>query len=125
MRKPRHQILVVDDNREFCQLMRDFLTRINYDIIVFNSVEEAVTSLKSRQHRQVDLIITELHFRRTTPAEALSLLQPFGVPIIVVTSLDGRPGSANEHGVAGYLVKPFPLSEIAALVDGELKKVKK
>jgi DNA-binding NtrC family response regulator len=120
MSEGRHQILVVDDNHEFCMLMRDYLSHLNYNVIYFTSATEALDCLKSPDKRPIDLILTELHLRGMEPADFLSVLQGFGIPVIVVTSFDAGATEAKKRGVAGFLVKPFPLMEIATLVEKAL-----
>lgn len=108
-------ILVVEDQEDNRQIMRDLLTSANYETI------EAVTGAEGVRFAETynpDLILMDIQLpdfdgyeatRRIKAVEALG-----SIPIIAVTSyaLSGDDVKAYEAGCDAYVSKPFSPREL-------------
>ena len=104
------RILVVEDQEDNRQILRDLLATAGYDMIEAEDGMQAVAA--ASEHRPdlilMDIQLPELHgyeaTRRIKANPALS-----AIPIIVVTSyaLSGDEDKAREAGCNAYVAKPY------------------
>ncbi len=124
MLKPDQQnwnLLVVDDEPEFCQLIIDFLEDSSFfqSIVMANTILEANQKM-SNQH--FDLVILDNHFPGKSGIEFLKQLksrQLFKMPKIIFVS----GALSNENlldliflDIKNILVKPFSRNKLLAMI---------
>ncbi len=115
-------ILVVDDERKIRDLVRSYLEREGYVVLVADSGERA---LESMERAHPDLLVLDLMLPDLTGEEIARTIRGHSdVPIIMITAK-----SAEEDRVAGlrlgaddYLVKPFSPRELVARVEAVLRR---
>jgi two-component system cell cycle response regulator DivK len=118
------RILVVEDQADNMQILRDLLTSAGYEMLEAQDGEEGV---KVATAERPDLILMDIQLplldgyeatRRIKADPALS-----AIPIIVVTSyaLSGDEVKAREAGCDGYVPKPFSPRELLAKVRTYLR----
>lgn len=121
-RVPR--ILVVDDNAEMVELMRELLLSRGYDVLAVRDVEQAEREI--RRHPP-DLILSDVimpgrsgyEFCRQLKSDPSTRLIPF----VLITGLSDRENKVKgiEAGADDFLNKPIFPSELFARVKSLLK----
>jgi two-component system cell cycle response regulator DivK len=103
-------ILVVEDQEDNRQILRDLLAANDYDLIEAENGEEALTAVAKRRP---DLILMDIQLPVLDGYEATRRLKADpatkAIPIIVVTSyaLSGDETKARASGCDAYVTKPY------------------
>jgi two-component system cell cycle response regulator DivK len=109
------RILVVEDQADNMQILRDLLTSAGYELIEAKDGEEGV---KVATAERPDLILMDIQLPLLDGYEATRRIKSDpalrAIPIIVVTSyaLSGDEAKAREAGCDGYVPKPFSLAKV-------------
>ena len=114
------KILVVDDDKNICELLRLYIEKEGYDIEIANDGQEALTKFKEVQPDLIMLdIMLPIHDGLYVCREIRKTSQ---VPIIMLTAkgevFDKVLGL--ELGADDYVVKPFEAKEIIARIKAVL-----
>ncbi len=120
--KATSHILVVDDQKEICEVVQQYLSSEGYRVSVAN---DGASMRKTMAQEPVDLVILDLML----PGEdglslARQLREESAVGIIILT---GRSETVDriiglEMGADDYLPKPFHLRELLARVKSVLRR---
>ncbi len=122
----RSRILVVDDEKYICEIIRSVLAdSLGHDVVAFNDPQEAIDYV---DRQRVDLVLTDLVMGRLSGIDILkhcSARQPDAVVIFMT----GHPTVENaisvlKLGAYDYLIKPFKLETLRAAVERGLEKLK-
>ena len=116
-------ILVVDDDRKIVALVRAYLEREGYRVIIAYDGREAL-----RQARTEDpaLIVLDLMLPEVDGLEVMRLLHADSeVPILMLTARSSLPERiiGLERGADDYLPKPFSPAELVVRVKAVLRRV--
>jgi two-component system response regulator AtoC len=117
----RARILVVDDESDICDLLREFLEGEGYAVELAKSGNEAVDRLSARDQDQIELVLLDQGLPDLVGTEVLDRMLQMGidVPVILVTG----SGSANlaiksiQQGAADYVSKPFDLEMMQESIE--------
>ncbi len=123
-KKGSGNILIMDDDKNVCEVASDMLTHLGYDVVIACDGEEAIQMYTDLQKTvsPVDLIIMDL----TIPGgmggqEAAKKILAINseAKIIVSSGYSNDPVIANHrsYGFAAALKKPFKISEISEVVS--------
>jgi putative two-component system response regulator len=115
-------VLVVDDETG----PRDALKVILRPFFIIHSADNAKTALQVLKERHIDLITLD---QKLPDRQGIDLLQDIkqdyaDIEVIIITGY-GSLKSAMEgirHGAAGYLLKPFNVTELITLINQTLEK---
>jgi two-component system cell cycle response regulator DivK len=113
-------ILVVEDQEDNRQILRDLLTSGGFDMIEAENGADAITAAETNRP---DLILMDIQLPILDGYEATRRIKANpdlkSIPIIVVTSyaLSGDEDKARRAGCDDYVAKPFSPREL-------LKKIK-
>src|SRR5438046_5655806 len=104
------RILVVEDQPDNRQIIRDMLAPTDYEITEAENGEEALTAVAKQRP---DLILMDIQLPIMDGYEATRRIKNNpawkDIPIIVVTSyaLSGDEGKARDAGCDAYVTKPY------------------
>ncbi len=113
-------VLVVDDDKHVCDLIKEALAGQGYEAVVAGNGREALDYLRSsaRQPRLIllDLMMPEMtgwEFRRIQEEDPAIA----GIPVAIITGLPDVEGKASVIGAVDVLYKPSKVEELTALVS--------
>jgi two-component system cell cycle response regulator DivK len=113
------RILVVEDQEDNLQILRDLLTSAGFEIIEANDGEEGVRAAVAERP---DLILMDIQLPLLDGYEATRRIKADpalrAIPIIVVTSyaLSGDEVKAREAGCDAYVSKPYSPRQLLAKI---------
>lgn len=111
------RLLVVDDDRDLCDLLAEYLTDEGYEVARAYGGRDA---LRKARHEKPDALLLDLlmpDLSGTNVARALrSDEETADLPIVVFSGDDASLSLAREILPAGSLAKPFTLDEIGVAV---------
>ena len=116
------KILVVDDDKNICELLNIYLKNEGYDTVFAYDGSSAVTVAKKESP---DLIILDVMMPVIHGWEACKLIRQFSnVPIIMLTALDTLENKVQglNIGADDYIVKPFEPVEVLARINAHLRR---
>jgi DNA-binding response OmpR family regulator len=120
----KYKILVIDDDKNICDLLNLYLKKDGYDIIF---AHDGSTGLDVFKREAPDLVILDLMLPVISGWEVCQLIrQQSSVPVIMLTARDTCEDkiSGLDMGADDYVVKPFNPKEVAARVRAHLRKSK-
>jgi len=119
------QILVVDDNQPFLNLIHKLFSKLKdrYAVITCTDGGEAIEILKQRP---IALVVTDLQMPNVDGYALLEKIRRFfpDVPAIVVTSFD-KPKTREavmRYGATAYFTKPLVIEDLIKTIDQTLKE---
>ena len=113
--------IIVDDNKEFCYILKDYLSS-QVDIVVTGIGHDGVAALKLIQEKQPDLVVLDMIMPRLDGLgvlEAINTISLNVMPKIIVFSAVGTDKLTQRAFALGadyYIVKPFNLDEFGKKV---------
>ena len=117
------KILVIDDESRMRKLVRDFLTKKNYDVLEAANGEEAMDIFY--EDKEIDLLILDIMMPKMDGwAVCREVRKTSKVPIIMLTAkADERDELLGfELGVDEYITKPFSPKILVARVEAILRR---
>ena len=116
------KILVVDDDLNICELLRLYLTKDGYNVVVANDGQSAVTMF---QDENPGLVLLDVMLPKLDGWQVCREIRKFSeTPIIMLTAkgevFDRVLGL--ELGADDYVVKPFDTKEIVARIKAVLRR---
>ncbi len=116
------KILVVDDEKNICELLRLYLEKEGFGVLMAFDGEQAVDSVRKNAPA---LVLLDIMMPRVDGWEAVRQIREFSkVPIIMLTAkgevFDKVMGL--ELGADDYIVKPFDTKEVVARVKAVLRR---
>lgn len=118
------RILVVDDDKTLVRLMREALSKAEYDVI---TATNGIDALQELYAKQPDLVLLDVMMPRMDGWEtAQRIRQVSAVPVIMLTAKDeeGDKLKGFSAGVDDYVTKPFSFAEIVARVNAVLHRAR-
>lgn len=117
-------ILVIDDEKEICGLIKDLLEPEGFKIFAAYNGEEGLEVLKKMIP---DLIILDMNMPKMSGVEFYSkFAKPNDgsptIPILVLTGRGNMKSMFEGLEVNGFLAKPFKAAELIEVVKQILKK---
>lgn len=121
------RIMVVDDDKEFTTLYREFLTMVGFETVCENQSSKAMDLANATRP---DLFILDLMMPEPDGFKLCRMLRTnmnfVRTPIIIVTALNDEDSKvvALGAGANDYLTKPFHIDELKSRIDYLLGKYK-
>src|SRR5437868_2913213 len=119
------RILVVEDQEDNRQILRDLLASADYEMVEAENGQEALTAVVTHKP---DLILMDIQLPIMDGYEATRRIKAMpefnSVPIIVVTSyaLSGDEGKARAAGCDAYVTKPYSPRALLAKIREYMPK---
>jgi CheY-like chemotaxis protein len=114
---------VVDDEPDFCAVVRELLRRDQIDVVPAHNAEEAISLLK---RETPDLIMTDVLMPGSDGLTFLRRLRSdpawSRIPALVVSAcaLHETRSAAFEAGADAFLSKPFSICDLRAAIERHL-----
>jgi two-component system response regulator CpxR len=122
---PARSILLIEDDRELCSLMSDFLTPRGF---LLHAVHDGARGLARALEGEFDLVILDAMLPLLDGFELLRAVRKRStIPIIMLTARvaqDDRLTGLNS-GADDYITKPFPPEELVARIRAVLRRAGK
>jgi DNA-binding response OmpR family regulator len=115
-------VLVVDDEPQIVQLVRDYLEHGGFGVLVAG---DGATALELARTRKPDLVVLDLGLPALDGLDVTRALRRDGtLPIIMLTARDDESDKlvGLELGADDYVVKPFSPKELVARVRAVLRR---
>lgn len=115
-------ILIVDDEKEICDLIEIYLTQEGYEVI---KRYNAFTIIQDIERNNIDLVILDMMMPEIDGIQALEFIrEKFNIPIIIVSakSSDDDKIEGLLKGADDYVSKPFNTMELVARVKSQLRR---
>ncbi len=120
-------ILVVDDEKEITDLVKDLLEPLGYKVIIANNGFEALDIFRAKKN-EIDLVILDMIMPKLNGAEVFQRLKNIdkNVKIIIASGYtdDGLSGIRElmKSGAKGFVQKPFTRITLAKVIKEALKE---
>ena len=119
----RKNILVVDDEKDLCEILTFNLKHHGFEVDSANSAEEALSQLGNTEYR---LILLDVMMAGMSGFKMAEHLRENGdrTPIIFLTARDTENDLLTGFSVGGddYISKPFSIKEVLARVEAVIKR---
>ncbi|MBS3733736.1 MAG: response regulator [Phycisphaerae bacterium] len=116
-----HSALVVDDDAEICELIRQVLTERGMQV---QAVADAEAALDSLAERDVDVVVTDIALPHVGGLELLDRIRRTlpDCPVVLITGLHQRDYIAQALilGAFDYIEKPFSADKLAETVEAAI-----
>ncbi len=119
----RLKVLVVDDESRMRKLVKDFLSRSNYEVIEAENGEQAVDIFF--EQKDIALIILDVMMPKMDGWQACREIRQYSkVPIIMLTAKSDEKDEllGFELGVDEYISKPFSPKILVARVEAIIRR---
>jgi DNA-binding NtrC family response regulator len=120
---PSLNILVVDDDKDVCEYLQDFLTNDGYMVTCVNDPTKAEEELRAAEFH---VVILDLMMPKLSGIDLLGQIRRLDddIAIIILTgypSLESATASI-EYDVSAYIKKPFSIDEFREVIARIAKK---
>lgn len=118
-------ILVVEDEKELNQMIRDYLVSLGWNVLGAHSGSEALDIFRAQE---VDFILLDIMMPGLDGLDVIRRLrEKSDVPVIFITAMVEESDKliGLELGADDYITKPFSLKEIAARIRTVMRRVEK
>jgi len=119
------KILLVEDEDNLRNLLRDFLVSKNYHVQCASSGEEAL-SVMEKTGEGVDLVLTDVMMPRMSGSELVEQLRPLypGIKVIFMSGFTGGSTAVIQRSMISpdviFLQKPFRLNVLIEEIEALL-----
>ena len=122
----RKSILIIEDDRDLCELLEYNLSRGGYDVRAITRLREAETALAQALPDLIilDVMLPEINGFQICEQIRLTNME---VPVIFLTAKDGSADriAGLKKGADDYLTKPFHLEELLLRVNNLIRRTSK
>jgi two-component system, OmpR family, alkaline phosphatase synthesis response regulator PhoP len=121
-----YRILIVDDEKDLCEILQFNLESEGYSIDLANSGEEAI----KKPLGEFDLILLDVMMGGISGFKVANIIRKekkLRIPIIFLTAKEGENDLLTGFNVGGddYISKPFSIKEVIARIKAILKRGEK
>jgi CheY-like chemotaxis protein len=110
-------ILIVEDDPALATIVERYLVARGHSVAVASSAEDAIERLPALRPSMILLDINLPGGTGWELARSHAVVEAGSPPIVVASATRISPSRLREHGIAGYLPKPFPLETLIQIVE--------
>lgn len=121
----KEKILIIEDEKEIRELIRDYLHVEGFQAVM---AEDGAEGLKSFKKNNIDLIILDIMLPKIDGMEVCkNIRDESNVPILMLSAKKSEVDKVLGLGLGAddYLTKPFSPKELVARVKAQLRRYKK
>jgi DNA-binding NtrC family response regulator len=116
-------LLVVDDDKDVCEYLEDFLTHDGYRVVTVSDPTQVVDTLRQGEFH---ICIVDLMMPKLSGIDLLSLIRKVDTDLALII-LTGYPSletatASMEHDVSAYIKKPFSVDEFRGVIERIARK---
>ncbi len=118
----RKKILIVDDEMQVCEILKAYLDKDGYEVII---ATDGKTALEEANRAKPDLILLDLNLPEINGLDVCRMIRSrSSVPIIMLTARDEETDKliGLEIGADDYITKPFSPREVIARIRAVLRR---
>lgn len=119
------KIMIIDDAKDFCQVLNHFLSRHGYDVVEAHQGKKALDILLHDKELP-DLILCDFRLNDMDGTAILKTLKEkkMHVPVVIVSGYGNIKTAVDvmKMGAEDYLVKPFIPEEILGVINNAIKQ---
>jgi DNA-binding response OmpR family regulator len=118
------KLLIIDDDKEFCELLKDFLTPEGFATDFSNTAEEGLAKIKTGDH---SIVLLDVMLPNISGFQVLdSIHKMSNIPIIMLTARNDITDKivGLEMGADEYIFKPFNPRELIARIRSVLRRTR-
>jgi AmiR/NasT family two-component response regulator len=118
----KRRLLVVDDDRQLCDLLVDALGQAGYEVMAAQSVTEALAAIATASP---DLAVLDIKMPGTSGLTLSELLRDqFAIPFVFFSALDNEETvcQATMMGALAYLVKPLDMRHLVPAINAAVAR---
>ncbi len=116
------RLLLVEDDMEISQMLKNFLETENYEVISAADGKEAYEKWNENSY---DLILLDLMIPKISGMEVMQYIRESStVPIIIVSAKDTDSDKTLGLGLGAddYITKPFSVTEVLARIKANIRR---
>jgi DNA-binding response OmpR family regulator len=119
--RPARKILVVDDDPQICEVLKEHFTLLGYDV---ETALDGVVALRTVVADPPDVVLLDINLPRLGGLEALAAMRAI-VPDVQVIIVSGqvdleRAKQSLAYGAFDYITKPFGLPYLTETVEAAI-----
>ena len=116
------RLLLVEDDMEISQMLKNYLATENYEVVNAADGEEA---LEKWNQNSYDLVLLDLMIPKISGMEVMQQIRTRStVPIIIVSAKDTDSDKTLGLGLGAddYITKPFSVTEVLARIKANIRR---
>lgn len=119
-------ILIVEDNKELAEILRDFLKAENYTVSIAENAEKALSLYQRYGARLIvlDIMLPSEHHGEDGFYVLNKIREESNVPILIVSAVTAKDDKLTglNSGADDYIEKPYDIDIITAKIKGIFKR---
>ncbi len=118
----KYQILLVEDDAEISEMLKNYLATENYDVICAFDGQEACNKFDSAPFH---LVLLDLMIPKISGMDVMQHIRKNSfVPIIIISAKDAESDKTLGLGLGAddYITKPFSVAEVLARIKANLRR---
>ena len=120
--KNKLQILVIDDEKDICNLFREILTSEGYIVL---TALDGMRGLKIAEEKKPDIVLLDLKMPKMDGIEVLRRIKKIdkNIIVIIITAYGTMDTArmAMKLGAYDYITKPFDINYVKAVIKDGVK----
>lgn len=120
-----NKILLVEDDRDIVDMVRQYLTKEGFDVTAVYDGEEGMEAFRKERF---DLLLVDIMMPRLDGIELVKIVrETSAVPILIMSAKDSDIDKALGLGFGAddYIAKPFSMIEISARIKAAIRRATK
>ena len=115
-------ILLVEDDLEICEMLKNYLVTENFDVVSAHDGKEACEKFGKNHY---DLVLLDLMIPKISGMDVMQYIRKVSVvPIIILSAKDTETDKTLglALGADDYITKPFSVAEVLARIKANIRR---